>query len=76
MSNRYRGPSKDASYQVSVHLARFVEIFLKCKGDANSRTLIRTSDITETRNLCVLKVILLAISHRTIEISDTLIKKY
>jgi hypothetical protein len=27
MSNRYRGPSKDASYQVSVHLARFVEIF-------------------------------------------------
>ena len=21
MSNRYRGPSKDASYQVSVHLA-------------------------------------------------------
>jgi hypothetical protein len=32
MSNRYRGPSRDASYQVSVHLAeqfqrrRFLEI--------------------------------------------------
>ena len=33
---------------------------IKRKGDAKSRTLSRTSDITETRNLCVIKVILLA----------------
>ena len=25
MSNRYRGPSKDASYQVSVHLAKWLQ---------------------------------------------------
>ena len=35
---------------------------IKCKCDANSRTLSRTSDITETRNPCVIKVILLACS--------------
>jgi len=30
------------------------------EGDPKSRTLSRTSDTTETRNLCVIKVILLA----------------
>jgi hypothetical protein len=35
---------------------------IKRKGDANSRTFSRTSDITETRNPCVIKVILLACS--------------
>ena len=33
---------------------------IKRKGDAKSRTLSRTSDITETRNPCVIKVILSA----------------
>jgi hypothetical protein len=33
---------------------------IKRKGDPKSRTLSRTSDTTETRNLCVIKVILLA----------------
>ena len=33
---------------------------IKCKGDPKSRTLFRTSDTTETRNPCVIKVILLA----------------
>ena len=32
---------------------------IKRKGDLKSRTLSRTSDTTETRNLCVIKVILL-----------------
>jgi hypothetical protein len=27
MSNLYRGPSKDASYQVSVHLAKWVDFY-------------------------------------------------
>ena len=32
MSNIYRGPSKDASYQVSIHLAkRFQRRRLKCE---------------------------------------------
>ena len=35
---------------------------IKRKCDAKSRTLSRTSDITETRNPCVIKVILLASS--------------
>ena len=35
---------------------------IKRKGDAKSRTLSRTSDTTETRNPCVIKVILLACS--------------
>ena len=35
---------------------------IKCKGDAKSRTLSRTSDITETRNPRVMKVIWLACS--------------
>jgi hypothetical protein len=35
---------------------------IKRKGDAKYRTLSRTSDITETRNSCVIKVILLACS--------------
>jgi hypothetical protein len=35
---------------------------IKRKGDAKSRTLSRTSDITETGNTCVIKVILLACS--------------
>ena len=35
---------------------------IKRKGDAKSRTLSHTSDTTETRNLCVIKVILLACS--------------
>ena len=35
---------------------------IKRKGDAKSRTLSRTSDITETWNPCVIKVILLACS--------------
>ena len=35
---------------------------IKRKGDAKSRTLSRTSDITETGNPCVMKVILLACS--------------
>ena len=34
----------------------------KRKGDPQSRTLSRTSDTTETRNPCVMKVILLAFS--------------
>ena len=33
---------------------------IKRKGDPKSRTLSRTSDTTETRNPCVIKVILLA----------------
>jgi hypothetical protein len=33
---------------------------IKRKGDPKSRTLSRTSDTTETRNLCVIQVILLA----------------
>ena len=33
---------------------------IKCKGDPKSRTLSRTSDTTETRNPCVIKVILVA----------------
>ena len=33
---------------------------IKRKGDAKSRTLSRTSDTTETRKLCVIKLILLA----------------
>ena len=33
---------------------------MKRKGDLKSRTLSRTSDTTETRNPCVIKVILLA----------------
>ena len=33
---------------------------VKRKGDPKSRTLSRTSDTTETRNPCVIKVILLA----------------
>ena len=33
---------------------------IKRKGDLKSRTLSRTSDTTETRNPCVIKVILLA----------------
>jgi hypothetical protein len=39
-----------------------MKIFLKLKrnGDPKSRTLSRTSDTTETRNPCVIKVILLA----------------
>jgi hypothetical protein len=32
---------------------------VKRKGDLKSRTLSRTSDITEARNSCVIKVILL-----------------
>ena len=35
---------------------------IKRTGDAKSQTLTRTSDITETRNPCVIKVILLACS--------------
>ena len=35
---------------------------IKRKGDPKSRTLSRTSDITQTRNQCVIKVILLACS--------------
>jgi hypothetical protein len=35
---------------------------MKHKGDAKSRTLSHTSDTTETRNPCVIKVILLACS--------------
>ena len=35
---------------------------IKRKGDPESRTLSRTSDIIETRNPCVIKVILLACS--------------
>jgi hypothetical protein len=35
---------------------------IKRKDDAKSRTLSRTSDTTETRNPCVIKVILLACS--------------
>ena len=35
---------------------------IKRKGDAKSQTLSPTSDTTETRNLCVIKVILLACS--------------
>ena len=35
---------------------------IKRKGDPKSRTLSRTSDTTETRNPCVLKVILLSCS--------------
>ena len=37
---------------------------MKRKGDARSRTLSRMSDATETRNPCVIKVILLACSTR------------
>ena len=33
---------------------------IKRKGDPKSRTLSRTFNITETQNLCVIKVILLA----------------
>jgi hypothetical protein len=33
---------------------------MKRKGDPKSRALSRTSDTTETRNPCVIKVILLA----------------
>ena len=36
------------------------DLNIKRKGDPKSRTLSRTSDTTETRNLCVIKVILLA----------------
>ena len=35
---------------------------IKCKGDPRSRTLSRTSDTTDTRNPCLIKVILLACS--------------
>jgi hypothetical protein len=35
---------------------------IKRKGETKSRTLSRTSDITETWNPCVIKVILLACS--------------
>ena len=35
---------------------------IKRKGDPKSRTLSRTSDTTQTRNLCVIKAILLACS--------------
>jgi hypothetical protein len=35
---------------------------IKRKGDAKSRILSRTSNITKTRNPCVIKVILLACS--------------
>ena len=35
---------------------------IKCKSDAKFRTLSRASDITETWNPCVIKVILLACS--------------
>ena len=35
---------------------------IKRKGDTKSRLLSRTSDTTETRNPCVIKVILLACS--------------
>ena len=38
------------------------DLSIKRKGDPKSRTLSRTSDITETRNPCVIKVILLACS--------------
>jgi hypothetical protein len=42
--------------------SKSVEIFwaIKRKGDPKSRTLSRTSDTTQTRNPCVIKVILLA----------------
>jgi hypothetical protein len=33
---------------------------IKREGDPKSRTLFRTSDTTETQNLCVIKVTLLA----------------
>jgi hypothetical protein len=33
---------------------------IKRKGDPKSRTLSRTSDTTESRNPCVIKIILLA----------------
>ena len=35
---------------------------IKRKGDPKSRTFSRTSDTTQTRNLCVIKAILLACS--------------
>ena len=44
------------------HSANEVPLNIKRKGDTNSRNLSRTSDTTETRNPCVLKVILLSCS--------------
>jgi hypothetical protein len=44
------------------HSANEVLFNIKRKGDTNSRDLSRTSDTTETRNPCVLKVILLSCS--------------
>ena len=40
MNNRYRGPSIDASYQVSVHLAKGFHRSLKCE---------KLTDVTDGR---------------------------
>jgi hypothetical protein len=54
-SNGYKNCGKNARWNVNKTILKvFTEVILK------SRTLSRTSDTTETRNTCVIKIILLA----------------